>query len=382
MDLELVKIVPVLNNLVLGEKKMQGKPIHGGNVYKAAKELNIPYEQILDFSANINPLGFAPIVEEIIMEHIKDIIYYPDVEQNELKEAAASYYNTSPKNLMPGNGSVELINIILEALRPSKTIIPSPTFSEYALSCESRNIETVFVNMRTNDFRFDLELFDNIKGKITQNSLFIICNPNNPTGKLVRKEDLAIILRELQNKKSYLMLDEAFMDFVDKDESMVSYIEEHDNLIILKSVTKFFALAGLRLGFVLANQKLIKRFYDLKDPWNINTFAGFVGSKVMSDKPYIDRTRQYILLEKRRLWGNLKDIPGLEPLFPEANFVFVKITKDEKISTLAEKLKKKGILIRDCSNYMFLDDSFFRVAVKSREDNDVLISALKEIMNP
>lgn len=360
---------------------MEKKPIHGGNVYKAAKELNIPYDRILDFSANINPLGYPPIVQEIIINRIQDIVHYPDVEQSELKEAAANYYGTNPENLMPGNGSVELINIVLEALRPSKTIIPSPTFSEYTLSCESRGIETVFINLRMNDFRFDIELFDNIKDGITQHSLFIICNPNNPTGKLIQKQDLAIILKELQNKDSYLMLDEAFMDFVDVNQSMVRFIKEYDNLIILKSVTKFFALPGLRLGFVLACPELIKRFHTLKDPWNINTFAGFVGTEVIKDKQYIDETRQYISQEKRRLWENLKSIPGIEPFYPEANFIFIKIAGEVKVSTLVESLMKKGILIRDCSNYRFLDESFFRVAVKSGQDNDILISALKEVMD-
>jgi threonine-phosphate decarboxylase len=355
--------------------------LHGGNVYKAAKELNIPYDRILDFSANINPLGYPPVAEEIIINNIKHIVHYPDVQQSELKEAAANYYGTNPDNLMPGNGSVELINIVLEALRPSRTIIPSPTFSEYTLSCESRGIETVFINLRVNDFRLDLKLFDTMKDRITTNSLFIICNPNNPTGKLIQRQDLAAILRELQNKDSYLMLDEAFMDFVDVDESMVRFIKEYDNLIILKSVTKFFALPGLRLGFVLACPELIKKFHTLKDPWNINTFAGFVGTEVMRDKKYIDETRKYISQEKVRLWENLKSVPGLEPLYPEANFVFIKIEGKVKVSTLVESLKKKGILIRDCSNYMFLDNSFFRVAVKSREDNDILISALKEVMN-
>lgn len=360
---------------------MQKEHFHGGNVYKAAKELNMPHDRILDFSANINPLGFAPIAEEIIIDHIKDIVHYPDVEQGELKEAAADYYGISPDNLMPGNGSVELINIVLEALRPSKAVIPSPAFSEYALSCKSRGIEAVFINLRANDFRYDVKLFDKTKDRITPNSLLILCNPNNPTGKLIPKEDLTVMLKGLQNKKSYLMLDEAFMDFVDTDESMVSFIEKYDNLIILKSVTKFFALPGLRLGFVLANRKLIKKLYTLKDPWNINTFAGFVGAGVMRDRQYIANTRQYISQEKRRLWENIKAIPGLASLYPEANFIFVKITKDIKVAALSERLRKKGILIRDCSNYTFLDDSFFRVAVKSTQDNNSLISALRETLD-
>lgn len=266
--------------------------LHGGNIYKAAKELDIPYTQILDFSANINPLGFPHIVKEIITDRINDIVNYPDIEQRELKKAAAEYYGIDAKNILPGNGSVELINIILEALRPSKAIIPSPTFLEYARSSESRYIETVFVNLRANKFRLDIGLFDNIKNNIIPDSLLILCNPNNPTGKLITKHDLTIILKKLQNNRAYLLIDEAFMDFVDVNQSMVRFIEEYDNLIILKSITKFFALPGLRLGFILAGSRLIIKFHKLKDPWNINTFAGFVGSEVMRDRKYISKTRK------------------------------------------------------------------------------------------
>ncbi|NLZ52014.1 MAG: threonine-phosphate decarboxylase [Thermoanaerobacteraceae bacterium] len=360
---------------------MQLDSIHGGNVYKAAEELNISHDDILDFSANINPLGFPAAVKKIILNHIKDIVHYPNVEQVKLKKAAAKYYGTRPENLMPGNGSVELIHIILEALRPSKAIIPSPTFSEYAISCQNRNIETVFVNLRTNNFRFDLQMIKNLKDAITPSSMLILCNPNNPTGRLIKQQGLSALLEMLSSKKSYLLVDEAFMDFVDVSESMVGVIEQYNNLIILKSVTKFFALPGLRLGFVLACPELIKKFYTLKDPWNINTFAGIIGAEVMGDLQYIDKTRKYIAQEKLRFWRNLKSIPAIEPLYPEANFIFIKMTADIKIPALAESLKQKRILIRDCSNYMFLDDSFFRVAVKSREDNDIFISALKEVLN-
>ena len=176
------------------------------------------------------------------------------------------------------------------------------------------------------------------------------------------------------------MVDEAFMDFVDVNQTMTGLIQKYNNLIILKSVTKFFALPGLRLGFVLAHPELINKFHGFKDPWNINTFAGFVGTEVLKDKSYINKTRQFISQEKQQLWKNLKSIPGLKPFYPEANFIFIKIIKDLKVSTLAKRLREKGILIRDCSNYTFLDDSFFRVAVKSRKDNAILISALKEIL--
>jgi len=359
---------------------MQLNLIHGGNVYRAAKELNVPHNEILDFSANINPLGFPKVVESIILNHIKDLAHYPDVEQLELKKAAAKYYGTGLENIMPGNGSVELIHIVLEALRPSKVIIPSPTFSEYAISCRSRNIDNVFINLLPRNFIFDLPIIDKIKDAITANSLVILCNPNNPTGSLIRRQTLLQLLDILIERKSFLLLDEAFMDFVIEDESMVGFIEKYNNLIILKSVTKFFALPGLRLGFVLASPDLIKKFSMFKDPWNVNTFAGLVGAQVLQDREYISKTREYIEEEKLRFWKNLKSISSIEPFYPHANFIFIKVTEDIKVPVIDKKLKEKRILIRDCSNYTFLDDSYFRVAVKLREHNDILICALKEVM--
>lgn len=359
---------------------MDIKPLHGGNVYKAARELNIPLDKILDFSANINPLGYPPIVEDIIKRHIRDIVHYPDVEQRELKEVAANYYGTSATNILPGNGSVELINIVVESLRPSKVIIPAPTFAEYSLSCKSRGIPVEFINLKQNNFTFDLKVMDDLEQRLKDNSLLVICNPNNPTGNLVSKDILIKVLRNLQLKNSFLMLDEAFMDFVDKDESLVDLINTHPNLIILKSVTKFFALAGLRLGFVLANSKLIDRFYKLKDPWNINTFATIVGSRVLREEDYIQKTRGFICQEKKWLWKQLKSLPNLLPFFPEANFIFVKLQNHVSATLLADELMKKGILIRNCSNYVYLDDTYFRVAVKSREDNKTLILAIKDII--
>lgn len=359
---------------------MQKERIHGGNVYKTAKELNVSPDEILDFSANINPLGFPHSVEKIILEHIKDIAYYPDIDQSELKEAAAFYYGTAVSNIMPGNGSVELINIVFEVVEPKEVIIPSPTFLEYARICKNRRLKIRLLDLTANNFILDIELFNRIKNTINPNSLFIACNPNNPTGIIAKKSDLIVILEELKTRNSYLMMDEAFMDFVEENESMVDFIEQYDNLIVLKSATKFFAIPGLRLGFVIANPELMKTFYDLKDPWNINTFAGFVGKEIFKDEKYIQDTRSYISREKKRLWENISKIPNLEPMFPEANFIFVKTIGKVKVTVLAEKLKQKKILIRNCSNYDFLNDNFFRIAVKKSEENDILISTLNEIL--
>jgi threonine-phosphate decarboxylase len=355
--------------------------LHGGNVYKAAKQLNMPYNKILDFSANINPLGFPDVVRQVIINHINDIVHYPDTEQMELKKVAAEYYCINPENLLPGNGSVELINIIMEALRPSKVIIPAPTFSEYAHSCRTRGIKTELIDMTKNNFEWDMELFERAEKLMDKNSMLVLCNPNNPTGKLILKNDIINMLELVKEKRSFLLLDEAFMDFVINSQSLIKEVEKHKNLIILRSLTKFFALPGLRVGFAASNSELIQKISELKDPWNINTFAGLVGSEVLKDKNYIELTKKFISQEKEYFWGTLNDIRGISPFHPEANFVFVRITGEITSDALAQKLKKYGILIRRCGNFDFLDDNFFRVAVRKREENDILISALISILS-
>ncbi|MCR4432023.1 MAG: threonine-phosphate decarboxylase CobD [Tepidanaerobacteraceae bacterium] len=355
--------------------------LHGGNVYKAGKELNMPHDKLVDFSANINPLGFPDVVRKIIISRIDDIIHYPDPDQAELKKNAAEYYGVNPENILPGNGSVELINIIMEALKPSKVLIFSPTFSEYARSCRSRGIKVELVDMTKNDCGWDIELVRKMENVICKNSMIIICNPNNPTGKLASKEEITCLLEILQYRKSFLLLDEAFMDFVINSQTLIKDVEKHKNLIILRSLTKVFALPGLRIGFAAGNRELIQKLEELKDPWNINTFAGLAGCEVLKEKSYIDMTRKFISQEKEYLWNKLSDINGLLPFYPEANFVFVKIARGVKSGALADKLKTYGILIRQCGDFDFLDDTYFRVAVRKREENEMLINALTSIYN-
>lgn len=354
--------------------------LHGGNVYKAAEQLNMPRNKLLDFSANINPLGFPDEVRNIIISHIDDIIHYPDPEGLELLKAAGDYYGVNPECLLPGNGSVELINITLETLRPIKVIIPSPTFSEYARCARARGIKVELIDMTKNKFTWDMKLFKEMEISIEKNCLLVLCNPNNPTGKLISKNEIKTIIESLEDKGSFLLLDEAFMDFVAESQSLIKEVEKHKNLIILRSLTKFFALPGLRLGFAACNEWLKQKMMQLKDPWNINTLAGFVGSEVLKDESFIIRTKQFISQEKEYIFNSLNDIKGLLVFHPEANFVLARITGGKTSGELSRKLRKHAILIRQCSNFDFLDDTFFRVAVKKRDENNILIRAIQSFL--
>ncbi|TYP56795.1 threonine-phosphate decarboxylase CobD [Thermosediminibacter litoriperuensis] len=352
---------------------------HGGNIYEVSKRFKLNHREILDFSANINPLGFPDSVRRIIWEKIDDIIHYPDPGQVELREAASVYYGIKPENILSGNGSVELINLTLEALRPSKVIIPSPTFTEYAFASQNRRIKTELVDMTKNDFYWDDDFVESIKARICPGALVIVCNPNNPTGYLIVKDVIKTLIDETERAKAFLLLDEAFMDFVGESQSLCTEVMSCPNVIVLRSLTKFFALPGLRIGFALGNEKLIKKIEKLKDPWNVNTFAGAVGSAVLKETAYIEKTRKYISQEREFLWDGLRQISCFKPFRPAANFIFVKITAKFGAGFLARELLKRGIAIRECGDFAFLDDSYFRVAVKDRKANETLLEALREI---
>jgi len=353
---------------------------HGGKIFRASRELGLPTEQILDFSANINPLGFPGGVPDVIKEHIKDIIHYPDQNQRDLLLASAKFFSVAPENVLPGNGSVELIHLIIEALRPGKVLIPSPTFSEYGHSCRSRDVRTRILEIPAPRYTVDENLMAKIAEQAGQGDLVIMCNPNNPTGQMICRDGLKLLLDDLERKSAHLLVDEAFMDFIDTSYSMLRYIEDTENLIILRSLTKFFALPGLRIGFALSNPAFIEKLNRLKDPWNINTFAGVVAPYVMKDHDFIQRTKDLIFLEKEWLWQELGEIPGFYPLYPEANYVFVEARGEIRADVLSFELNKRGILIRECANYPFLDNRHFRVAVKDRESNTRLINAIREII--
>lgn len=353
---------------------------HGGEVFKASRELGLPKEKILDFSANINPLGFPSAVPDIIKRHIGDIVHYPDAGQEELILSAAKYFGVAPEFILPGNGSVELIHLLIEALRPKRAVIPAPTFSEYGHSCRPRGIHVDFIEIPPPEFKVDEGFLAKVAYRVEEGTLAVLCNPNNPTGQLVSPVELASFLKELEKKGAHLLLDEAFMDFVEDAYSMVDHLKSHENLIILRSLTKFFALPGLRIGFVLARPHLIEKLRTLKDPWNINTFAGAVTPRVLEDEDYIRKSREFIEREKQWLWKELGEIPGLSPLYPAANYIFVQIEGKVHADAMAERLKERGILIRRCDNYPFLDQRHFRVAVKDRRANTILVAAIREIL--
>ena len=355
--------------------------IHGGNLREASEKFGLERDSITDFSANINPLGPSPEVYRCICENLHQIIHYPDPQAKALKSTLAQYLNLSTDNIVLGNGAVELIYLLVKVLKPKRVLIPAPTFNEYELAVATNGGRVVDLFLKKEeDYNYNVQ---EMLKKLPEVDMLILCNPNNPTGQLIKKEDLLTILLAAKKENVFVMIDEAFMDFVEQAEeySLVSELEDWDNLFILYSLTKFFAIPGLRLGAGLANRELIKRIEHMKDPWNINCFAQLAGIVSLQDLNYIANTKAFVNTEKAFLYQGLCDISSIRPYLPSANYIFVDIS-DFKYgsSELYQVLAKEGILVRDCSSYKQLGQDYVRLAVKNRADNTLLLQKIRELL--
>lgn len=352
---------------------------HGGNLRQAAERYNLPAEQIIDFSASINPLGPPKKVKEILGSRLDAILHYPDPECKRLKMKLAEHLQINRENLLFGNGSAELIYLICRALLPKKVLIPIPTFSEYENAVRSVRGKCVFLKTREReDFRIPLR---DCSKWLPEVDLIFLCNPNNPTGSLLDKDHILSLLKEC--RRQVLVIDEAFIDFVEEGErvSVIKEASTKGNLLVLRSLTKFFALPGLRVGYVIGHTRLMARLSRAHVPWSVNSLAQLMGAEIISDAAYARRSKKYMLEQRRILFETLSQLKSLRPYPPTANFIFCKLT-DRRFNSiqLYDALAKRGILIRDCSNFRGMTDRYIRVAVRGREENRLLIQALKNVL--
>jgi len=363
---------------------------HGGNLREAAENYNISAERIIDFSSNINPLGFPPEIKNIIIKDIDSIIdevcHYPDPECKLLKDVLSANLGVKTRSLLVGNGSNELIYLLVRVLAPRRVLIPIPSFSEYERAAVAAGAECRFLSFKMghgSSSEFNLKV-DKVLQNIDGVDLVFICNPNNPTGLLLHKDEIEYLAKKCEERNVFVIIDEAFIDFVDgsEDAAMIGAAAESKNVAVLRSMTKFFAIAGLRLGYLIGSSKLVRKISENQPAWSVNCLAQLVGKELIKNSDFIRKSREYILSQRAIFFKSLKKIDWLKPYETSANFILCEI-KDSRI-TAGELnrhcLKKEGILIRDCSNFRSLDSYFFRVAVKKHSENKKLINCLGNMM--
>ncbi|MBI1912960.1 MAG: threonine-phosphate decarboxylase [Deltaproteobacteria bacterium] len=355
------------------------KDIHGGNIWEASVKGSSSPDSILDFSASINPLGLSPKAQEAIVNALSLIPPYPDPESKAITQAISRYYGLNDENLAVGNGSTEFIYLIPHVFKPKKALIIEPAFSEYAKALRLGGCRVERFTLSPKD-SFSLDI-DKLKKKLKSGSynLLYIANPANPSGSVIKKEALIELSKYCASVGTIVVIDEAFADFYG-DESIIKEAQTLKNVIVLRSLTKFFSMAGLRLGFTISNKRIIERFKKALPPWSVNTLAAFAGAQALGDNLYIEKTMEWLKDEREFLFSALSSIRDFQ-VFPSfVNYFLVKITSGHLSSPeLKARLFKKGILIRELSAFKGLGPEFFRVAVKSRKDNEELIAAFKAV---
>lgn len=353
--------------------------MHGGNIRQAADRFGIDADKIIDFSASVNPLGMPMRARKALIKNLDILEFYPDTECKHIKESLSGYLRIPKENLLVGNGSIEIIFLIFMALRPKTVLIPIPTFGEYEKAASLFGAKRVFLKPTRGLSINKDELFKGIDSA----QMVFICNPNNPTGSLIDYKTMSAIAERCKSKGVFLVVDEAFIDFLKNKwgGSLIRGVLKNERLLVIGSLTKFFAIAGLRLGYLAADSSIIGKISKFQSPWSVNAFAQLASTMILRDKNYINKSRRYIQKEKIFLFNELNKINFIKAYKPSANFIFCKITCP-KISSgrLYEFCGKNAITIRDCSDFRGLDNTFIRVAVRKRQENKKLIRILKKAL--
>jgi L-threonine-O-3-phosphate decarboxylase len=368
---------------LIGDNVKNLKPcVHGAEVYAAAEESGFLPHEILDFSSSVNPLGPTKKALEAAKKAFSLIAAYPDSNSNELRNVIASHFNGITKsNIVVGNGSTELMYLFAEVFlkKGEKALIPAPTFGEYENAVRKTGETPKFINL-DKSFNVESAAFET---EMSNAKIIFLCNPNNPTSKLIPKEALTSIIEAAMAHNIFVFLDEDFLEFV-KDEkalSMIGRINMYPNLFILRSFTKIFGLAGLRVGYGIASEEIINVLSCAKIPWNVNCLAQAAAVAALKDKEHLRMTCELISREKLWMQNELSRFSVFEFSEPDANFFFIDIRKSGFTAPqIKSKMLSAGILIRDCTSFKGLDEYYIRVAVKTHEENKQMIDAFRRIV--
>jgi adenosylcobyric acid synthase len=372
--------IPEPDSLVWGFLRLGGEnsdlsALHGGNLYRLSAESGRPSGEIIDFSANINPLGPPEWLRPLISSQIHMLAHYPDPECTQLMEAAALRYGVPGDEILFGNGSSEIIHCLTRIIDAKHAVITTPSYSDYAQASRLAGLNVASSPLRR-DRGFALDTGE-LETRLQDDEIVFIGQPNNPTGTIVKTG----LLRELAGRHpgTTFIIDEAFADFVSDMESII--VDRPMNVVVLRSLTKFYAIPGLRLGCAIGEADLVQRAKRHLPPWSVNTLAQAVGTMALADRDYAIRSRELVDSGRNQLINELGNIPGIELYEGKANFLLARINLgDIDAHELARRLIKEGIAIRVCDNFEGLDNRFFRVAVRTEAENALLIRSMRTFM--
>ena len=340
---------------------------HGGDIYT--------YQGALDFSVNVNPLGPPPRVAEAAKRGTEQMAAYPDSRCGLLREKLAHRQGIPQEYYLFGNGAADLIYLLVLAEKPRRALIPVPAFSEYEQALKTVGCEIKYYQTKQeNGFCIDVDFLEEIRENL---DMVFLCSPANPSGRMADRKLLEETARRCERLGVRLVLDECFIEFTEDGEasSMMGRLTEFQNLFLLRAFTKIYAMPGLRLGYgICADTELLRRMESSGQPWRVSAPAQEAGRAALEEDTYVETARRVTAGERRYLEEELKKrdifyIPS------EANFILLYSERE-----LFQKMLSRGILIRDCGNYRGLSKGWYRIAVRTHEENQRLIAALDEAL--
>lgn len=345
---------------------------HGADTKMIKLKYNI--QKVIDYSSNVNiftPSGIDEILKTITAE---DLNYYLDLNYIDLREKLGKRYGFEKENVIVGNGSTEIMFLIMKLNYIKNIGIINPTFGEYerAANLSNKNVVDLFYNK---EFKIDNTELEKIKNL----DLLIICNPNNPSGSINKLDE---ILEICKKNNTILMVDETFIEFAEEGEdfSLINEVKAYENLIIIRAVTKFYSLTSIRLGYAFSSARIISDLWDIKEPWTVNIFAEKLVD-VIFDEDFSNKSRAYYAEEICRFSNNLSALKNIKVYPTKTNFILIKLPESKTAAQIKEELVKRyGILVRDCSNFKNLDSSFIRINIKDSKQNDYFLKCFKNIV--
>lgn len=354
---------------------------HGGDLDAIGRKYHIPREEIIDFSGNINPMGFPQEAEAALAANLHLICTYPDKEYTALKAAIGAYTGADPAHIVVGNGSTELISTFIHTVGARQSLILGPAYSEYEREITLTGGAFSYFPLREeDDFRLDLDAL--LAALTPEIGMFILCNPNNPTGTAIRTDALRTILRHCRAIGASVMIDETYIEFSDilPELCAIPLTAEFDNLFVVRGTSKFFAAPGLRLGYgASSNAAFLARLKANQNPWSVNSLADFAGQHIFRDTAFHRAAQTLISQERKQALAALAEMPAFKAYPSEANFILLKLQTDRVTAhDLFEKCIQKKMLIRDASSFTFLDESYLRFCLLAPEQNAALLAALRE----
>lgn len=358
--------------------------VHGGDVYAAARELRRPLMEIIDFSASINPLGPSPRAWRAITGARQLLRHYPDPDCWALRRALAKRWKCDPGQIVVGNGSTELIHVLPRALEIRSLVVVQPTFSEYAAAMErSGGHVTAIQADRTQQYAIPIDRLCQLMNRRATGrrgiDAVILCNPNSPTGQACRADEVLRVARVAQRRGIWLIVDETFADYC-QERSVLPLTTSLSRVVVLRSLTKFYGLPGLRVGYAVAVSSVAEQVRRLVPPWSVNTMGQVSALAALHDTGHAKQSLSFMKKERTRFARLLSSIPGCFVMPAHANYVFMELPGGRHASEVTAGLRREGFLIRDCSSVPGATAGSIRVAVRSRRDNDRLVKALTQLL--